>query len=56
MDLKNGTALITGSSGGIGEEFAVQLAKRQGNLVLVARRADKLAEVRTKVLELSPGI
>jgi short-subunit dehydrogenase len=56
MDFTNGTALITGSSGGIGEEFAVQLAKRRVNLVLVARRADKLAELRTKLLEFSPGL
>jgi len=56
MDLKNNTALITGSSGGIGEEFALQLAERQANLVLVARRADKLAELRTKLLDLNPGL
>ena len=42
MDLKSKTALITGSSGGIGEEFAVQFAKRGVDLVLVARRAEKL--------------
>jgi NADP-dependent 3-hydroxy acid dehydrogenase YdfG len=46
MDLKNDTALITGSSGGIGEEFARQLAARQVNLVLVARRAGKLEKLR----------
>ncbi len=56
MDLKNDTALITGSSGGIGEEFARQLARRQVNLVLVARRADKLAELRSSLLETSPGL
>jgi short-subunit dehydrogenase len=56
MDLTNGTALITGSSGGIGEEFAVQLARRGVNLVLVARRADKLAELRAKLLERSPNL
>ena len=49
MDLKSKTALITGSSGGIGEEFAVQFAKRGVNLVLVARRADKLAELRSNL-------
>jgi short-subunit dehydrogenase len=56
MKLDHQTALITGSSGGIGEEFAVQFAKRKVNLVLVARREDKLAELRAKLLELSPGL
>ena len=56
MDLKSKTALITGSSGGIGEEFANQFAKRGVNLVLVARRAEKLAELRTKLTEQHPGL
>ncbi|MEI7548126.1 MAG: SDR family NAD(P)-dependent oxidoreductase, partial [Actinomycetota bacterium] len=56
MNLEQQTALITGSSGGIGEEFAVQFAKRGVNLVLVARREDKLAQLRTKLLELKPGL
>ena len=56
MDLKNDTALITGSSGGIGEEFAVQLARRGANLVLVARRADKLAALRDRLLQAHPGL
>ena len=56
MDLKNDTALITGSSGGIGEEFALQLARRGVNLVLVARRADKLAELRGQLLERYPDL
>ena len=56
MDLANDTALITGSSGGIGEEFAVRLAKRKVNLVLVARRKEKLAQLRSRLLELSPGL
>ncbi|MBI3227117.1 MAG: SDR family oxidoreductase [Mycolicibacterium cosmeticum] len=56
MDFRNRTALITGASGGIGEEFARQLAGLGANLILVARRADKLAELRTTLLMSTPGI
>ena len=56
MDYPNKTALITGASGGIGEEFAHQLARRGANLVLVARRLEKLEELRTTILERHPGL
>ena len=39
-------ALITGASSGIGKEMAYELAKRDIDLILVARRKDKLEKIK----------
>ena len=44
-------ALITGSSSGIGKELAISLAKRNWNLILVARREPLLAQIKKSLTD-----
>jgi uncharacterized protein len=56
MKLDGCHALITGASAGIGREFARQLAKRAASLVLVARRTERLEELRDELRQQNPNL
>ena len=43
--------VITGASGGLGKEIAIQAAKQGARVVLLARSMDKLEELRQRLLE-----
>ncbi len=49
-DITGKWALVTGTSSGLGIDFAHQLAKRGMNIVLVARRRERLKEVSTDLV------
>ncbi|KAJ6248223.1 hypothetical protein M0813_17886 [Anaeramoeba flamelloides] len=54
--LRGSTSIITGSSDGIGEEFAYNYAKQDFNLVLISRTQSKLERVAEKCKEINPKI
>jgi short-subunit dehydrogenase len=56
MKLDNCSALITGASAGIGREFARQLAGRARSLILVARREQRLNELRDGLRQQYPNL
>ena len=49
------TALVTGASSGLGVDFARELARRGANLVLVARREERLKQLQAE-LQSAPGV
>jgi uncharacterized protein len=50
------TVLITGSSSGIGREFALQLAPYASNILIAARRIDRLEALKSEILALHPTV
>ncbi len=56
MKLDGCNVLITGASAGIGREFTRQLAGRARSMILVARREERLAELRDELQEQHPNL
>jgi uncharacterized protein len=54
--LSGGTILITGASSGIGRELTRQLASRARALILVARRRDRLDELKQELEQKHPSL
>jgi len=55
MSIKGKTIIITGASSGIGEATALKLAKEGANVVLTARREERLEKLKSKIEELNAG-
>ena len=53
MDFKNKTVLITGASSGIGKQTAFEFAKLGANIILVARRKEKLSQLANELEKFS---
>ena len=56
MKIDECNALITGGSAGLGREFARQMAGRARSLILVARREQRLNELRDELMLQNPNL
>ena len=49
FDLKNRVAVVTGASSGLGRQMAMALAKQGADLVIIARRIERLEEYKKEL-------
>lgn len=56
FSLKGKIAIVTGASSGLGVQFAKALARQGANLAIVARRVEKLNEVKEELEELGAEV
>jgi len=56
MKIHGCTALVTGASAGIGQEFARQLAAHARTVVLIARREERLVRLRDELIAAHPSV
>lgn len=55
MSIKGKTIIVTGASSGIGEATAMKLANEGANVILSARRKDRLEKLKSKIDGLNAG-
>lgn len=51
FDLKGRVAVVSGASSGLGQQMALAFAKQGANLVILARRLERLEEFKPKLIE-----
>lgn len=55
FSLKNRVAVVSGASSGLGQQMALALARQGADLVILARRMERLEEFKPKLLEAGAG-
>ena len=50
FDVSGKNAIVTGASSGLGRQFAICLAEQGANVAIMARRVEKLEEVKNNYL------
>ncbi|CEF69899.1 Estradiol 17-beta-dehydrogenase 12 [Strongyloides ratti] len=60
IDLKKASggdwAVVTGSTDGIGKQYAIELSKKNFNIILISRNQSKLEDVKNEIHQISPNV